>query len=107
MAEAAGQRLQQLLKMLEREPNDAFVLYGIALEYKKSNELSHAIEYLDRVLRVDPGYCYAYFQKGQIQEARGDVEGAKRTYQDGISAAKQKGDDHAQAELEGALQMIE
>ena len=107
MAQAPGQRLQQLLKMLEREPNDAFVLYGIALEYKKANDPAQAIEYLDRVIRADPGYCYAYFQKGQVQESRGDLEGAKRTYRDGISAAKQKGDAHAQGELEGALQIIE
>ena len=107
MQQAPGQRLQQLQKMLEREPNDAFVLYGIALEHKKANDLAQALEYLDRVIRVDPGYCYAYFQKGQVQESRGDIEAAKRAYRDGINAAKQKGDNHAQGELEGALQMIE
>jgi tetratricopeptide (TPR) repeat protein len=106
MQQAPADRLQQLQKMLEREPNDAFVLYGIALEYKKANDPARAIEYLDRVIRADPGYCYAYFQKGQVQESRGDLEGAKDTYRDGISAAKQKGDAHAQGELEGALQMI-
>ena len=34
--------------MLERQPNDAFLLYGIALEHKKLNDHPKAIEYLDR-----------------------------------------------------------
>jgi tetratricopeptide (TPR) repeat protein len=106
MNQEPSRRLQQLEKMLEREPNDPFVLYGIALEYKKANEPARAIEYLDRTLAVDPAYCYAYFQRGQVQESQGQIESARRTYRDGIEAARRKGDAHAQGELEGALQML-
>lgn len=106
MNQEPNRRLQQLEKMLEREPNDAFVLYGIALEYKKMNDSAKAIEYLDRTVRADPGYCYAYFQRGQVQESLGDVESARQTYRDGIEAAQRKGDAHAQGELEGALQAL-
>jgi tetratricopeptide (TPR) repeat protein len=93
--------------MLTKQPHDPFLLYGIALEHKKSNDPAKAIEFLDRTLTADPGYCYAYFQKGQVQELQGDLDAAKRTYHEGIEAAKRKGDDHARQEIEGALQMIE
>ena len=107
MDKAPNQRMQQLQQMLERTPDDAFLLYGIALEYKKMKEPEQAMKYLGRVIEIDPGYCYAYFQRGQIQESMGDIESAKSTYLAGIEAAGRKGDAHARSELEGALSMIE
>src|SRR3954467_3112655 len=55
-----SERLEKLRKMLERDPNDTFLLYGVALEHKKLGDSKTAIEYLDRVIAADPGYCYAY-----------------------------------------------
>jgi tetratricopeptide (TPR) repeat protein len=102
-----SERLDKLQKMRERDPNDPFLLYGVALEHKKLGDAEKAIEFLDRVVAVDPGYCYAYFQKGQVLESRGDAAGARATYEAGIAAARQKGDAHAQGEIEGALSMLE
>ena len=100
-------RLAKLQQMLAREPNDTFLLYGIALEHKKLNDPKQAIEYLDRVIALDPGYCYAYHQKGLVYESSGDLDAARRSYRDGIEAARRKGDAHAQGEIEAALAMIE
>ena len=99
-------KLPKLQAMLEKQPNDPFLLYGIALEYKKLDETGLAIEFLDRTLEADGGYCYAYFQKGQVYEQTGDVAAAKAAYEKGVVAAKEKGDVHAQSELEGALSML-
>ena len=107
MAEPPSHRMQQLRKMLDRTPADPFLLYGMALEYKKASEPRQALEYLDRTIRADAGYCYAYFQRGQVYEQTGDLAAAKQAYRDGIEAAKKKGDEHARSELEGALSMIE
>jgi tetratricopeptide (TPR) repeat protein len=103
----ASERLEKLQKMLDRDPSDAFLLYGIALEHKKLGDSVKAVEFLDRVIALDPGYCYAYFQKGQVQESLGETVAARTSYERGVEAAKQKGDAHAQSELEGALSMLE
>lgn len=107
MAEPHTARMRQLQKMLERTPTDPFLLYGMALEYKKASELQSALEYLDKTIQADAGYCYAYFQRGQVLEQIGDLTAAKQAYRDGIDAATKKGDAHARSELEGALSMIE
>lgn len=107
MQQAPSPRMQQLQRMLEREPDDTFLLYGLALEYKKLNDASRAIEHLNRVIELDPGYCYAYHQRGLIQESLGETESAKQSYRQGIEAATKKGDDHARGEIEGALSMLE
>ena len=101
-----SERLEKLLGLLERDPSDAFVLYGIALEHKKSGDGPRAIEFLDRTIAADAGYCYAYYQKGQVLESLGDSGAARETYQAGIAAAQRKGDAHAQSEIEGALSML-
>jgi tetratricopeptide (TPR) repeat protein len=93
--------------MLERDPNDPFLLYGIALEHKKLGDAPAAVEFLDRVIAVDGGYCYAYHQKGLVHESRGEIEAAKAAYRAGIAAAEKKGDAHAREEIAAALSMIE
>ena len=100
-------RMQKLQQMLERTPNDAFLLYGLALEHKKLNDLPKALQFLDQSIKADPDYAYAYYQRGQIHEAAGDLPSARTAYLEGIDAAARKGDDHARSELEGALGMIE
>ena len=107
MQTTGGDRLRQLQQMLERSPQDTFLLYGIAMEHKKLNDPATALEFFDRVTRLDPGYCYAYHQKGLVHELQGDMDAAKAAYREGIQAAIRKGDDHARGEIEAALSMIE
>ena len=100
-------RMEQLHRLLERTPNDPFLLYGIALEHKKAGEGRAAIEWLDKTIATDAKYCYAYYQKGQCQESLNDFEGAATTYRTGIAAARQVGDAKAEGELSQALSIVE
>lgn len=106
MAEPTS-RITKLRAMLEKHPTDTFLLYGLAIEHKKADDRVEAIGLLDRVIQLDPGYCYAYHQQGLIYEANEDLEAARNAYRAGIEAAKTKGDEHARGELQAALEMIE
>ena len=107
MEDLMTDRMRQLQQMLQKEPNDAFLLYALALEYKKINDSANALAYLDRVISIDPGYCYAYHQQGLVHESSGDLAAARQAYSAGIEAARKKGDAHARQEIESALMMIE
>jgi tetratricopeptide (TPR) repeat protein len=104
---AEPSRLEKLKGMLEKSPGDTFLLYATALEYRKNGDAPLALEYLDKVIQHDWGYCYAYHQKGLILESTGDLEAAKQAYRDGVEAASRKGDHHAKEEISAALSMIE
>lgn len=99
-------RMQQLQQMLSKSPDDAFLLYGVGMEHKKLGDTARAVEFFDRVIAVDPGYCYAYYQRGQTLEQAGDEAGAAKAYRSGIEAAAKKGDAHARSELEAALDSL-
>src|SRR4051812_18517384 len=102
-----SKRLVQLQKLLERTPDDPFLLYGIAMEHKNAGDTKTALEFFRRVLERDSGYLYAYHQRGLTFEMLGETSEAKRSYEEGIAAARVKGDLHAAGEIEGALAAME
>src|SRR5690606_34491510 len=59
-------RRDQLQQMLQQSPDDAFLLYALAMEERSTGNDQAALSQLDRVLAVDSDYVAAYFQKGQI-----------------------------------------
>ncbi len=96
-------RQDQLRKLLERTPNDAFLVYALALEHKKAGELDEALRLLTRTTELDANYAYAHFQRGQIFESRNDIPSAREAYTAGEAAAKRAGDAKGAGEIGGAL----
>ncbi|UCD75037.1 MAG: tetratricopeptide repeat protein [Phycisphaerales bacterium] len=92
-------RILQLKKLLEADPDDSFCLYGLAFEYEKAGEHETAIEYFDRALAADPDYCYAYYHKARSQKAMGDGAGAVATLRAGLTRAEAIGDAKAASEI--------
>lgn len=99
-------RLDKLNRLLDADPNDAFVLYGIAQEYAKLGEHPRAAEFYDRCLASDPNYLYAYYHKAVSQNEDGDAAGAQATLTLGVTRAKAAGDAKALSELQGFLDSL-
>lgn len=100
-------RLDKLLKMLETDPADPFVLYGIAQEHSKAGRHADAITYFDRCIAADAGHAYAYYHKAVAQRDLGDDAAAIVTLRRGIDAASRSKDSKAKGELEGLLDTLE
>jgi tetratricopeptide (TPR) repeat protein len=100
-------RLAKLTKLLEADPKDTFVLYGMAQEYAKQGDAAKAVEFYDRCLATDPAYCYAYFHKARTLQDAGDTGRAIVTAKAGVAAAKKAQDSHAASELQGLLDELE
>ena len=97
------ERLEQLLKLFESDPADAFVAYGIAMEYSKLADHDQAIHWLDRTIGIDPNYLYAYYQKARSLSQIGQITEARSVVNTGIDAARSVADAHAQEELTSLL----
>ena len=106
MTAPTSDKLDKLQQLLARQPGDAFLLYGIAMEYRKLRDFERAVDFFNRTIEVDPAYCYAYFHRGQTHELAGDAAAARQSYRDGIAAAERAGDAHAKEELQAALEML-
>ncbi len=97
-------RMVQLTRLLEREPRDAFVLYGLGQEHAKAGSHAEAIAMFDRALEADPTTFYAYFFKAKCLVALGRRAEAIAIAEAGLTAATRAGDAKAANEL-GALVM--
>ena len=100
-------RLKSLLELYEKDPNDSFVSYGIALEYISLEEFEKAEEYLSSLLNLNPDYFPAYMQLAQIKERLNRFDEAADLYKIGIKTAKEQGDTHAANEMEEFLNELE
>lgn len=99
--------IEQLQRLLEADPKDPFVLYGLAQEYAKAGDVGKAVEFFDRCLGADPAYCYAYFHKARVLGAAKRAAEAREVLAAGMKAARGAGDTHAAAEMEALLDELE
>jgi len=100
-------RLIQLQNMLKSSPNDSFLLFALAKEYEKSNDLAEALVHYLALESVEPHYVGLYYHKGKLQERLQQTDQAIDTYIKGVEMALQAKDMHAASELRGALMELE
>ena len=93
--------------MVSQNPGDSFLRYGLAMEYRNSGDNEAAVREFRELIDVNPDYGPAYFHGGQTLERMGRVEEARSLYQTGVEVTRRKGDTHAAAEMQGALDLLE
>jgi Flp pilus assembly protein TadD len=99
-------RLETLKSLSAQNPQDAFLRYGLAMEYRNAGDLESALREFQGLMEGNPDYCATYFHAGQTLERLGRTEEARAVYQKGIEATTRKGDLHARSELQGALDLL-
>ncbi len=92
--------------MLEQKPNDTFLLYGLANEYKNLGDLHKALEIYQQLMKANPDYVATYYHCGQTFEKAGNEEAAAETYDRGMEVARRIGDAHALSELQAARDIL-
>ena len=102
----ATNRMEILLSMVAKNPQDSFARYGLAMEYANTGDLERAIDEYRALMGFNPDYAAAYFHGGQALEKLGRVEEAREVYQKGIEATARTGDAHTRSELQAALDML-
>ena len=99
-------RLETLKTLSAQNPQDNFLRYGLAMEYRNSGDLDSAMREFQALMDASPDYCATYFHAGQTLERLGRPEDARAVYLKGIDATTRKGDLHARSELQGALDIL-
>lgn len=99
--------IEQLRKLLDKTPEDDFVLYALALEHAKLGEHEHALQWFDRAIAADDSNPYHYFHKARSLEALKRIDDALETLRTGLRFAKAADDDKAVSEIVGYVETIE
>ncbi|WP_448519411.1 tetratricopeptide repeat protein [Rhodoflexus sp.] len=95
------ERLQELLQMLANEPDDAFLIYAVAMEYRK-DEPAKALQMLEQLAANQPDYTATYYHLAAMYREAGRNDEAIATYEKGIAVCQKIQDRHALNELQRA-----
>lgn len=100
-------RQELILSMLEKEPNDVFLNYALAMEYLAVADEPQAEAQLQKVLAIDAHYLPCFYQLGQLKEKQSQTDEAIGYYKQGIEMAQAQHNTKALGELKEALWMLE
>ncbi len=101
-------RIQQLLEFLEKEPDDIFLNYALALEYQKDKAtIDKAQELFETIILKDENYLAAYYQLGKLFELKDEIPAAITTLKAGHQKAILQKNRKAAGEFEEAIFMLE
>lgn len=96
-----NERLAQLFKFLEEDPNDPFTLYAIAMEYEKTKPFV-ALGYYELLLREHEDYVGTYYHAAKLYAMLDKKKEAEETFKKGLLIAQKQADHHAYRELQNA-----
>ena len=94
-------RLKQLIEFYNEDPNDPFIIYALANEYKSFNP-KKALYYFELLLKKFPNYVPTYYHLAQLYLILGNDDLAKSIFESGISIATKMNDDLALREIKNA-----
>jgi hypothetical protein len=100
--------MAQIEALLAEDPDDAFLRYGLAMEHAGAGDDATCAEMLrDLIARTAANpYVPAFLQAGQALVRLDRIPEACDVLRQGIAAAHQAGDTHAQGEMQGLLDSI-
>ena len=101
------ERLEQLRLLAQKDPDDPFIKYAIALEYMSSNRFEEAAEILESLMIISPDYTPGYHQAGRVYEELDRLQQARTCYERGIVIAEQQGNSKDLEEMRAALDLID
>lgn len=94
-------RVRELQMYMEKEPENPFNMYALALEYQNQDK-EKASFYFNKLLREHKSYLPSYYHAARLFSDLGLPEKAESTYLRGIELAKNQSNAHALKELQNA-----
>ncbi|MDP2187907.1 MAG: tetratricopeptide repeat protein [Sphingobacteriaceae bacterium] len=105
--EINNSRLAQLFALLSEQPQEVFLHYAIASEYKKAQHWEEAVQWFQKTVQLTPNYIAAYYQMAEAFEASGQREAAKNSLETGLHYAQGAKDLKSISEFKNALMNLD
>jgi|SRR5687768_7797269 uncharacterized protein HemY len=99
-------RIKQLERFIEEDPQDPFNYYALGLEYAKEEE-QKALNIFVQLITRHKDYVPTYYQLAKLYEQVGQKENAVAAYNEGILIATQQKDFKTRQELMAGLEQLE
>ncbi|HSK73420.1 MAG TPA: tetratricopeptide repeat protein [Pyrinomonadaceae bacterium] len=84
-------RIEVFKQMLEADPDNSMVMFGLAKEYEKLGQYAEVVSLLEHYLSRADDEGNAYGMLAKAYEKQGDREKAKAAYEKGIEVSNAHG----------------
>lgn len=99
-------RIEDLLAMMNDDPEDPFIPYALALEYVRTENREKAGETFNLLLNRFPDYLPAYYQAARFFIEDEDHDLVRNVYEKGIELAEKQGQRKTLLELRSAYEQF-
>ncbi|AQG78542.1 enzyme of heme biosynthesis [Spirosoma montaniterrae] len=99
-------RIQQLIRFVQEEPNEPFNVYALAIEYVNTQP-EQARSYFDQLLSEHPDYLPTYYHAAALYAELDERDRAAALYAKGIALAKAQNNAKTLLELQRAQRAFE
>jgi len=93
-------RIEALRQLLEQEPHDTMLLFGLGNEYFSAGQYAEAIPHFEKAVQVDPEYAAVYVYLARAYEETNQPDLVRQTVERGWGPAVRSGDKNLIAEIE-------
>jgi tetratricopeptide (TPR) repeat protein len=100
-------RIDMLVELLRKEPNDLFLNYALGLEYVAELSVKEAEAQFRKSLEINPDHIPSYYQLGKLFESQLKNSEALAFFKEGLEKAKQQKNNKAINEFGEAIFMLE
>lgn len=100
-------RIDMLIELLKKEPDDVFLNYALGLEYVAELGLVEAESQFRKTLEINPDHIPSYYQLGKLFESQLKNAEALQYFRLGLDKAKQQKNNKAINEFGEAIFMLE
>lgn len=100
------QKIRELAESLQKNPDDSFLKFALALELLKKDDVTKARVLFESVLRQDPDYLGVYYHLGKLYEYDERFKDAKKVYTNGLKVAEKQKNERTALELNEALESL-
>src|SRR5688500_11935614 len=100
-------RINMLLSMLEKEPDDLFLNYALAVEFVGEQKYEQAEKQFLTTNKMDIEYLTCYYQLGQVAEKLNKEKEALQYYHKGVELTKKQSNQKAVNEVNEAIWLLE
>ena len=88
----ANPKIEQFKKVLQLDPNDETLWFGLGKAYMSDQNWAEAIPALEQCIKVKPNYSAAYFALAQALQQQDQLEKCHSICAEGITVATTNGD---------------
>lgn len=100
-------RKETLIKMLDEDPKDSFLMYALGKEFEREGDDPEALIWFEKLIQLNPNYTGVYYHLASLHIRQQNINEARLVLNQGIEICTREQAHHDLTELKGLLMNLD